>query len=160
MHSVSGGPAVVVAVTGTAVIPAGIASAEPVEVAPTPGVIITRDVRFAPGTYAFPEGIDITIAADGIAVDGNGAVLHGPGVADALGSYLGVGVSATGHRTVTLRNSVRSPRHSCGCWASIKTPQHVTTSVLPNSSQYDGIQAVPTKRDPPAENSPNRTTNS
>jgi len=39
-------------------------------VRPTPGMVITQDTTFAPGTYDFPAGTGITIAADAVGVAG------------------------------------------------------------------------------------------
>lgn len=71
-------------------------------VRPYPGMVITHDVTFTPGQYAFPEGNGIRIARDGVAVDGNGAVLTGPGVTGDPDSYAGTGVNAAGVSDVSL----------------------------------------------------------
>ncbi|MEJ5309084.1 MAG: DUF1565 domain-containing protein [Anaerolineae bacterium] len=47
----------------------------PVE--PTDGMVITADTTFKSGIYVLPHGL--SIAADGITVDGNGALLIGQG---------------------------------------------------------------------------------
>lgn len=78
--------------------PAGAAD----EVVPTPGMVITEDTTFAPGTYEFPDGNGIVIGADGITIDGNGAVFVGPGVAGDPDSFAGVAVTAEGRSGVTL----------------------------------------------------------
>ena len=73
-------------------------------VVPTPGMVITQDVTFRPGEYYFPNGEGIVIAADNITVDGNGAVLVGPGRAGDPESFLGTAVTSTGHSNVVLKN--------------------------------------------------------
>ncbi|MEQ7125170.1 discoidin domain-containing protein [Actinopolymorpha sp. B11F2] len=85
---------------GLALIPGPATAAE--GVVPTPGMVITQDTSFAPGTYEFPDGDGIVIAADGITVDGNGATLVGPGVAGDPDTYAGTAVTADGHSGVTL----------------------------------------------------------
>lgn len=65
------------------------------DVTPTNGMKITADTRFAPGVYYLPDGV--AIAADGITVDGNGAVLVGKDQA-------GVGIQIEGRRGVVVRN--------------------------------------------------------
>ncbi len=73
-------------------------------VVPTPGMVITQDVTFRPGEYHFPNGEGIVIAADNITIDGNGAVLVGPGRAGDPESFLGTAVTSTGHSNVVLKN--------------------------------------------------------
>lgn len=92
-------------------------------VRPHPGMVITQDVTFEPGTYAFPQGEGITISADDITIDGNGAILMGPGQVE-LGpeSYAGVGCGSRGCKGVTLRNlRIRGFQmglfiEDCECW--------------------------------------------
>lgn len=62
---------------------------------PTDGMRITQDTVFEPGVYDVPNGI--TIAADHITVDGNGAVLVGSG-------RTGQGIRVVNQSGVTLRN--------------------------------------------------------
>jgi parallel beta-helix repeat protein len=78
-------------------------------VTPTDGMVITQDTRFAPGVYPLPNGI--TIGADGVTVEGEGAMM-------VSGTRTGVGVTLDGRRDVTLRglsisgyyNGVRADR--------------------------------------------------
>lgn len=44
---------------------------------PTPGMVITQNVSFMPGVYDFYNKPGITVAADDITINGNGAVLIG-----------------------------------------------------------------------------------
>jgi hypothetical protein len=62
---------------------------------PQDGMTITRDTVFAPGVYFMPNGIEI--AADGVALDGNGALLIGA-------DFQGSGVRVNKHASVTIRN--------------------------------------------------------
>lgn len=64
-------------------------------VKPTDGMSITADARVEPGVYFLPNGL--TIAAGGVTLDGNGAVLIGH-------DRRGVGVTVDGHADVTIRN--------------------------------------------------------
>jgi len=73
-------------------------------VTPTPGMHITVNTTFTPGTYNFSSGQGIFIDASNITVDGNGAVLVGPGVSSNPNSYIGTGVTSTGVSGVTLKN--------------------------------------------------------
>lgn len=63
-------------------------------VTPTDGMLITEDTRLAPGVYHLPRGI--TLAADGVALDGNGALLVGAGG--------GRGVTLRGRGAATITN--------------------------------------------------------
>ncbi len=47
------------------------------ELVPVPGMVLTTNVRFAPGTYDFRGREGLVIGADDITIDGNGAVLAG-----------------------------------------------------------------------------------
>lgn len=64
-------------------------------IVPTDGMVITQSVRFCPGTYSLPNGV--VVGADGITIDGGGAVLDGV-------NYLGFGVFINGHHNVTVKN--------------------------------------------------------
>ena len=74
-------------------------------VRPYPGMVITENVAFEPGTYAFPAGEGITVAKDNLIIDGNGATLIGPGQVE-LGpeSYAGIGLSGYHRFGVTVTN--------------------------------------------------------
>lgn len=74
-------------------------------VQPYPGMVITENVTLKPGIYELPTGDGITIAADNVTIDGNGAILVGPGQEE-LGpeSYVGIGVSGQGRRGVAIHN--------------------------------------------------------
>src|SRR5688572_23581930 len=62
-------------------------------ITPTDGLTITADTTFAPGVYHFPQGI--TIAADNITLNGNGALLIGR-------THTSRGVTLENHHNVTL----------------------------------------------------------
>lgn len=64
-------------------------------ITPTDGLVITEDVAFRPGVYLLPNGL--RIAADGVTVDGHGALLVGR-------DRTGAGVTIEGRRGVTIRN--------------------------------------------------------
>ncbi len=91
---------------------------------PTPGMVITESVTFAPGVYSFYKGQGITVKGSHLTVDGNGAVLiggkekgtanpqtplkefdYGCGAAknEALG-YFGTGLFLDGVKDVTVKN--------------------------------------------------------
>ncbi|MEE8168999.1 MAG: right-handed parallel beta-helix repeat-containing protein [Phycisphaerae bacterium] len=63
-------------------------------VVPTDGMVIRESIRLAPGTHVLPAGL--TIAADGVTLDGTDAVLIG---ADDRGE----GIRLHGRRDVTIR---------------------------------------------------------
>lgn len=63
-------------------------------ITPTDGMVITADTTLAPGVYHLPRGLEI--AADGVTLDGRGALLVGAGG--------GRGVSVRGRGGVTVRN--------------------------------------------------------
>jgi parallel beta-helix repeat protein len=89
------------------VIIAGLAAAVPASAAtvtPYPGMVITQTTTFTPGTYSFPGGQGITIAANNITVNGNGAVLVGPGMAGLPDSFAGTGVTSSNTTGVVLHN--------------------------------------------------------
>ncbi len=62
-------------------------------VVPADGMVITEDVTFRPGEYVLPRGIEV--AADGITVNGNGAVFVGR-------DSKGTGIQVKGRRGVTI----------------------------------------------------------
>jgi parallel beta-helix repeat protein len=62
---------------------------------PTDGMAITQDTVLAPGVYLLPSGI--TIAADQITIDGNGAVLVGVG-------RMGCGITINDHKNINIKN--------------------------------------------------------
>lgn len=62
---------------------------------PYDGMVLTQDTQFTPGVYALPNGI--RIAADGITLDGNGALLVGL-------AKTGRGIEVCRHSRVTLKN--------------------------------------------------------
>ncbi len=65
-------------------------------IVPTDGMAITKDTRLAPGVYVLPAGL--TIAADGVTVDGTGVLLIGQ-------NHTGAAISANGRRGVTIRGT-------------------------------------------------------
>ncbi|MEQ4206625.1 discoidin domain-containing protein [Actinopolymorpha sp. B9G3] len=78
------------------------AAAAPELVEPRPGMVLTKDTTFKPGEYDFSDGEGIVIGADGVRVDGNGAVLKGPGQVGGPDSFVGTGVHAKGVSGATL----------------------------------------------------------
>jgi parallel beta-helix repeat protein len=64
-------------------------------VTPTDGLTITADTTFTPGVYHLPQGI--TIAADDITLDGNGALLIGR-------THNGRGITLDNRHNITLKN--------------------------------------------------------
>lgn len=64
-------------------------------IAPTDNMLITQDIVLAPGVYPLPGGI--TLAADHLTLDGNGALLIGP-------TPQGCGVAINGCHNVTIKN--------------------------------------------------------
>ena len=76
-------------------------------VTPRDGMVITADVVLAPGVYHLPRGL--TIAGDGITLDGGGAVLIGSDRA-------GQGLRIEGRAGVTVRN-LRLRDYYHGIWA-------------------------------------------
>ncbi|MEW6071103.1 MAG: right-handed parallel beta-helix repeat-containing protein [Planctomycetota bacterium] len=63
--------------------------------------LVTADLILAPGeVLATP----LVIAADGITIDGNGAVVRGPGKPGELATFQGIGIRLEGRRNVTIRN--------------------------------------------------------
>ncbi len=63
-------------------------------VTPTDGMVITADTVLAPGVYYLPAGL--LIDADGVTLDGGGALL--------VGGEAGRGVTVRGRRGVTIKN--------------------------------------------------------
>ncbi len=64
-------------------------------VEPIDGMVITEDTTFKAGVYVLPRGL--SVEADGVTVDGNGALLVGQG-------RTGSGVFVEGRANVTLKN--------------------------------------------------------
>lgn len=62
---------------------------------PSDGMQITQDVTFEPGIYLLPSGIHIR--ADGVTVNGNGALIVGC-------DRTGQGVTVSGHKNITIQN--------------------------------------------------------
>ncbi|MGP4078755.1 right-handed parallel beta-helix repeat-containing protein [Pseudalkalibacillus sp. R45] len=73
-------------------------------VTPTEGMIITENTTFKPGTYEFKNGKGIILANDNIEINGNGAVIVGPGVKGRKYSYRGTGIFSSGHSNIILNN--------------------------------------------------------
>lgn len=74
-------------------------------VEPTPGMVITSDVKFKPGIYNI--GTDgLRIGASGITVDGNGAILVGgtDGSGGTESSFGGTGLYSEGYDNITVKN--------------------------------------------------------
>lgn len=63
-------------------------------IVPTDGMRITENTRLAPGVYSLPRGI--TIAVDGITLDGTDALLVGK-------DYASVGICAEGRKGITIQ---------------------------------------------------------
>lgn len=66
-------------------------------VTPADGMVITEDTVFTPGEYSLPNGV--SIGADGVTLDMNGAVLVGTG-------FQNYGVTCLGYDNVEIRNGV------------------------------------------------------
>jgi hypothetical protein len=64
-------------------------------VVPQDGMVLRQDTTFAPGVYFLPSGL--SIEADGITLDGNGAVLVGQ-------DRQGQGIRLHGRSDVTVQN--------------------------------------------------------
>lgn len=64
-------------------------------------MVITTDTRLTPGVFHLPQGL--TVAADGVTLDGNGALL--------VGSGEGRGVTVRGRGAVTIKNLRLSAYH-------------------------------------------------
>jgi parallel beta-helix repeat protein len=65
------------------------------EITPTDGMVITQDTTFAPGVYFLPNGL--TIGADDVTVDGNGALI-------VSNKQENVAIHAEGRRNVRVHN--------------------------------------------------------
>lgn len=94
---------------------------------PEDGMRITRDTAFAPGVYALPNGIEI--AADGVTLDGNGALLIG-------GGFAGRGVSARHCSGVTIRN-LNIERYYHGIWLSACSAAHVSGCAITRTHEVN-----------------------
>ena len=75
-------------------------------ITPTDGMVIREDTTLAPGVYHLPHGL--TIAANGVTLDGGGALL--------VGSGAGRGVSVRGHGAVTIKG-LRLSNYQHGIYA-------------------------------------------
>ena len=75
----------------------------------TPGMVITRSVRIAPGTYTIPgrslDSAIVTVRGDGITVDFGGATLRGIGPGVDPDKARGVAIRIEGGKRVTIRNA-------------------------------------------------------
>lgn len=82
--------------------------AQPAEVVPAPGMVITSSVRVKPGTYRIP-GRDgaaaITVRGSGITVDMTGVVLEGGDPHADPDGYAGTGIEIDGGDHVTLKGA-------------------------------------------------------
>jgi parallel beta-helix repeat protein len=63
-------------------------------IVPTDGMVITENTRLVPGIYALPQGL--ILAADGITLDGSGALLVGQ-------DQTGTAIRCNGRRGITIR---------------------------------------------------------
>ncbi len=78
-------------------------------VVPTDGMVIRQSMTLAPGVYDLPQGL--TIASDGVTVDGAGVLLVGQ-------DHTGVGLHIDGQHDVTIKRDralwllSRHPRRS------------------------------------------------
>lgn len=75
--AVSVGAAVIKGTYGNLSSNVTISVGEPGGIIPTPGMVLTKDTKFAPGEYDFSGQEGIIIGADNITIDGNGAILRG-----------------------------------------------------------------------------------
>ena len=79
-----------------------------VTVTPTNGMVITTNTTFTPGTYNLPNGI--SIGANNITLDGNGAILVGT-------NYQNYGVSVSNKNGVTIKNlTVKRYKYDFYCY--------------------------------------------
>ncbi|MDW8396277.1 MAG: hypothetical protein RMM31_08550 [Anaerolineae bacterium] len=103
-----------------------------ITVTPEDGMTITRDVAFQPGVYVVPNGI--TVGADDVTIEGNGAVLVG---ADKRGR----GLTINRRRNVTVRN-LTLLNYYHGIWANACAELHIAgcrvtlTHELPSPSVF------------------------
>lgn len=65
-------------------------------VVPVDGMVVTKDTSLVPGVYVLPRGI--TVAADNVMLNGNGAVLVGR-------DRQGAGIQVAGRHGITIRNA-------------------------------------------------------
>lgn len=104
-------------------------------IVPTDGMLITQDTTFVPGTYLLPNGI--TIAADNITLNGNGALLVGA-------ARTGRGVTLLGRRNVQI-NNVRLQEYYHGIYAQHCQGLHIAecqisaTAELPANTLFLNI---------------------
>ncbi|TLS38391.1 right-handed parallel beta-helix repeat-containing protein [Pseudalkalibacillus caeni] len=74
-------------------------------VIPVPGMELTEDTTFKPGFYDFTSGDGLTIGKDNITIDGNGAILLGPGKeSNGPDSFSGIGLLSEGHSGINIKN--------------------------------------------------------
>ncbi len=92
-------------------------------IVPIDGMVIREDTAFAPGVYFLPNGI--SVEADSVTLDGNGALLVGT-------DREGVGVRVEGRRGVTVKGlRLREYYHGIvcrGCSALALTGNQVTST--------------------------------
>ncbi|MDY7108463.1 MAG: NosD domain-containing protein [Planctomycetota bacterium] len=103
MKAVTGGaPTIAVrAVSALAATMLAAIGARGEEVVPTNGMIITEDTTFVLGSYELPDGV--SIGADGITLDMNGAELIG---SFEEGDEPACGVTCIGHDEVVIKNGI------------------------------------------------------
>ncbi len=70
-------------------------------VTPTAGMVITANVKFAPGAYTLSSGL--VVGASNITIDGNGAVIRYSGTPSYNGTPR-LGLSGDGYNNVTVKN--------------------------------------------------------
>lgn len=73
-------------------------------VKPYSGMVITNNIIFEPGEYEFKDGLGLIVAADGITIDGNGAMIRGRGREGNIHTYAGIGLFSNGFSNVTVKN--------------------------------------------------------
>ena len=100
---------------------------------PEDGMKITRDTVFAPGVYYVPNGIEI--GADGITLDGNGALLIGGAVAP--NSQRSRGVRMNQKLSVTLRN-LNIERFYHGIWVNASANIRVLNCQVTRTHEITG----------------------
>ncbi|MDN4527403.1 right-handed parallel beta-helix repeat-containing protein [Fictibacillus fluitans] len=71
---------------------------------PVSGMVIKEDIKLEPGEYDFSSGQGLIIGASNITIDGNGAVIKGPGRREKKYSYRGTGIYSNGHTNITIKN--------------------------------------------------------
>ncbi|HSV73065.1 MAG TPA: right-handed parallel beta-helix repeat-containing protein [Chthonomonadales bacterium] len=99
---------------------------------PCDGLVVTESITLAPGVHVAPRGI--TVAADDVVIDGQGALLLSPDGA-------GAGITLTGRANVTIRNvrlaGYRHGIHARACRYLVLSRNRVSgTAELPPNTVF------------------------